>query len=128
MQGPDPDERLSPSAVLAILADALAGLPDQIAAIEAHAATLASAAAQDRRATAALQDLDLIRQTIEDLGRLAAIAAGGEAVPTTRLAGSLRLEALRNRLPGRSPAGFPLSERRSDPGDVDLFAVRSPAR
>jgi hypothetical protein len=128
MQGPGPDERLTHAAVLAILAESLVDLSDRVAGIETYAATFATAAARNPRVTAALQDLDLVRQTIEDLGRLAAVAAGGEAQPAAQLAGSLRLEALRNRLPGRSAAVLPVPERRSDPGEVDLFVARSPSR
>ncbi len=127
MQDPRSTEQLSPAAVLAILAEALRDIPDRIAEIEVHAEALAATAPGDARVRVAIQDLDLIRQTIDDLARLAAAAGDGDGqgAHSGRLAETLRLGALRNRLPGRTPAGGPDLEDQGDPGEVDFFAVGS---
>jgi hypothetical protein len=130
MQNPPPTEQLSPATVLAILAEALSDIPDRIADIEVHAEALAATAPGDARVRVAIQDLDLIRQTIEDLARLAAAAAGdgdGKGAHSARLAETLRLGALRSRLPGRAAAGAPGPADLGDPGEVDFFATGSRA-
>lgn len=95
--GPD---RISAVEVLGFLAKALGGLPHRIGRIEALAAPLARSTSLADEPRIALQDLDHIRQTVEDLARLAAEAGTRESHSTVALASTLRLEALRNLLAG----------------------------
>ena len=122
MPGIDPSNRLSAPAVLTILAEALEDLPRRVATIETLAATLAASAPADIGLRRGLQDLDLIRQTIEDLGRLATSAASGDTHSPATLASSLQLEALRNRLTGRTQDERKALEAGADQGRVELFA------
>lgn len=121
MSDRDRSGQITATAVLAVVANVLEDLPRRVAAIEAHAAALAASAPETAGLRVALQDLDLIRQTLEDLGRLAHAAGGGETHDAATLAGCLRLGALRARLTVGPRGDGSLRAAESDMGLVDLF-------
>lgn len=97
---PAPDR---PFPALVFLAAELSDLPARVAAIEEVVGDLASRTDLAANAVMALQDLDLIRQTLEDLARLAAFSINptdDDREVREATADVLRLHALRGRLLG----------------------------
>jgi hypothetical protein len=110
-------------AVLAFLTETLADLASRIAEVEAHAADLVGSAVPEARRMVALQDLDLIRQTIEDAGRVAKAALMPASPGLDGLAATIRLETMRRRLLHGSAEGGQAVDVRgtASAGRVDLF-------
>jgi hypothetical protein len=102
------------------LAQELSRLPERIAAIEAVVSDLALRAPPDAATRIALQDLDHLRQTVEDLARLS-MAAADDTATTGHLAEELRLHDLKERLLGTLVPSRPATVERNG-GIVDLFA------
>lgn len=98
-KSPEEDLIEAPS-VLCFIAATLGELRDRVERVEGHAAGLVAAAPGDAESLIVLQDLDLLRQTIEDLARLAGVAGQGTQTDRQALGGALRLAGLRDRLPG----------------------------
>lgn len=113
---------LSAVEVLSFVASSLGSLPHRIGRIEALAAPLAKAAPRDAELRVALQDLDHIRQTVEDLARLATKAGAGELHSAATLASTLRLEALRNLLVGSEQDEVAGAKAEKGPGRIEFFA------
>ncbi|GEM_PF-6501891 len=100
-----PDDR-EPAAhpAVAFLASELAVLPARIATLEIRVGAMAGRAGPEAEAVVALQDLDLIRQTLEDLARLARAARDAGPGGTDRdMAELLTLGDMRERLLQRGP-------------------------
>jgi hypothetical protein len=96
------------AAVFRFLSETLDGLGPRIERIEAHAAHMVAASPGDRDRMVALQDLDLIRQVIEDLSRLAGLAGMEPPVGRPALHAALKLAALRDALfQGTGSGGAP---------------------
>jgi len=119
------EDRIEASSVLCFIATALGDLRHRVEHVEAHAADLVAASPRDAGSLIVLQDLDLLRQTIEDLARLAAVAGENPRSGRKALASALRLAALRDRLTGgqahRDAAGVVTDEALS--GRIEFFTV-----
>lgn len=98
MEGSRAEGRPETAAILRFLAETLDDLGPRIERIEAHAAQLVAASPGDRDRMVALQDLDLIRQVIEDLSRLAGLAGDDPRAQRRDLHATLKLAALRDTL------------------------------
>jgi hypothetical protein len=109
------------TALFAFLAETLEDAARRIERLEAHAADMIGAAPQRSGLLVALQDIDLVRQIVEDVAGLSAAAARDGAHKRQRLAATLRLEALRNRLLHDAEAGGDAGSRNDSKGKVDLF-------
>jgi hypothetical protein len=94
----------NPSAeVLPFLGTELAALAGRVAQVETLVSHLSSGGRPGGSTVIALQDLDLLRQTLDDLARLAVSASGTDSAGAEHLALCLRLETVRNRFLGRTP-------------------------
>jgi hypothetical protein len=113
---------ISTTEVLSFVARVLGSLPQRIGRIEELAAPLAIAAPRDAALRIALQDLDHIRQTLEDLARLSAAAGRAEARNPVALAATLHLEALRNVFVGSGTTAEAEQNSKPQPGRIQLFA------
>lgn len=122
MMNEDRQDPFSAVEVLGFVAAGLGGLPHRIGRIEALAAPLAKAAPRDGELRVALQDLDHIRQTVEDLARLATTAGTGDSHSAATLAATLRLEALRNLLVGSGQDEMTGAKADKGPGRIEFFA------
>ncbi len=103
-------ETREPAAHIAVafLACELAVLPARVATLESRVGAMAGRAGLDAEAVVALQDLDLIRQTLEDLARLAQAAQDSRpGGPDGDLAELLTLRDMRDRLLQRRPPVAP---------------------
>jgi len=92
---------------LAFLASELSGLPDRIAHLETRIGEMADRAGPDAGTVIALQDLDLLRQTLDDLARFAEAARSTsccEVHPEEDYSHLLKLRDLRDRLLDRDDA------------------------
>jgi hypothetical protein len=118
----DRQDPFSAVEVLGFVAAGLGGLPHRIGRIEALAAPLAKAAPRDGELRVALQDLDHIRQTVEDLARLATQAGTGDSHSAAALASTLRLEALRNLLVGSEQDEAAGAKTDKGQGRIEFFA------
>ena len=116
---PGPDA----AAILRFVSGRLDELAPRIGRVESHAAHMVGAAPRDAEHVAALQDLDLIRQVIEDLARLAGLAAGGGPVGREALGAALKLGALREEFlsPSFLEAGTGRPEAGPASGAVEFF-------
>lgn len=119
------DPRVAPPALLGFLADTLADVAARIERIEALAADMLVSRPRDDDRMIAFQDLDAIRQTVEDLARIAAAAGRGDEHEGPHLATELRLGTLRDSLlSGRHPGeGGRAPESRRAPGIVEFFPI-----
>lgn len=122
MNDMDRQDSFSAVEVLNFVAAGLGGLPHRIGRIEALAAPLALAAPRDAELRVALQDLDHIRQTVEDLARLATEAGTGGSHSAVTLAATLRLEALRDLLIGSGQDGAAAPRNGPGSGRIEFFA------
>lgn len=118
--GPIPQAAPDGSAALRFLARELDDLARRAARLEhALGATLDAGTRPSAATMIMLQDLDLIRQSLEDLHRLGAALADSPAragnAPVADLAGLLRLTDLRHRL----LTGAPPEDRDGDDDDSD---------
>jgi hypothetical protein len=102
MTGASRDTRGEAAAVLGFVAARLGALGPRIERIEAHAAHMVAASPGDRERMMALQDLDLIRQELEDLARLSDAAGRAPAAGGAALGSVLKLAALRDGLAHRT--------------------------
>jgi hypothetical protein len=109
------------AALFAFLADTLADAARRIERLEAHATDMIGASPRRAELLVVLQDFDLVRQMIEDAAGLSAAAARDGAHPRQRLAATLRLGALRDRLLHGPEAGGDGPSRSEGNGKVDLF-------
>lgn len=118
----DSQDLLSAVEVLSFVAEGLGSLPYRIGRIEALAAPLASAAPRDGELRVALQDLDHIRQIVEDLARLATEAGTNEKHSAVSLASTLRLEALRDLFLGSGTDTMSGPRTGKETGRIEFFA------
>lgn len=110
--------------VLGFLGDELAALPDRVAALEEHVSSLAVVSNAGTSTVVALQDLDLLRQTLRDLSRLAARAeATSQDADLGALAAAMSLHDLRSRLLAERDAACPA---KSTPGAYEAFRPATP--
>ncbi len=110
--------------VLGFLGDELAALPDRVAALEEHVSSLAEGSNAGTSTVVALQDLDLLRQTLRDLSRLVATAeATTPDADLGALASAMSLHDLRARLLAERDAARPAN---ATPGAFEAFRPATP--
>jgi hypothetical protein len=113
------------TALFTFLADTLGDAARRIERLEVHAADMIGASPQSSELLVVLQDFDLVRQMIEDVAGLSAAAARDGAHRRQRLAATLRLKALRDRLLHGPEAGGEDAGAGGGNGKVDLFGDAS---
>jgi hypothetical protein len=94
----EPNEHVAATALFSFLAGTLGDMADRVARLEEHAESMISDSPRRQELLIVLQDFDLIRQTMEDCARLCTAASLQDDGMRRSLAGTMRLEALRDRL------------------------------
>lgn len=125
MQGAVDHGSVAAHSVFGFLADTLTEMAHRVARLEAHAEDMISGSPRRTELLVVLQDFDLVRQMMEDCASLCLVASGQGERHAQGLIGTLRLEALRERLLNDRGAGerhwnIP-SDDRSGSGTVDFF-------
>ena len=120
MQAPDEPRGDSCRLAMNLIADALPDLAARIAAVEARVGDLAAAAPPDAEARIALQDLDLIRQTVADL-------AAGDHAEITRVVSEADVaafvEAVGDHNPIHSDPGYAAATPFGEPIAPGIFTA-----
>jgi hypothetical protein len=124
------DAGIAPSALFSFVATTLADVARRIERIEAHAADMLATLPRDADRMVVLQDLDAIRQTVEDVARVALAAGPGGRRESASLVTELRLAELRERLLKGLPDGKGGGDTAERPaaGRVELFQIDAKSR
>jgi hypothetical protein len=119
------DAGIAPSALFSFVATTLADVARRIERIEAHAADMLATSPRDVDRMIVLQDLDAIRQTVEDVERVALAAGPGGRWESASLVTELRLAELRERLLMGLPDGKEGGDTAERPaaGRVEFFPI-----
>lgn len=119
----EPDEQVAATALFTFLAGILGEMADRVGRLEEHAESMISGSPRRPELLIVLQDFDLIRQMMEDCARLCTAASLHGDGMRRSIAGTLRLEGLRQKLLDDPAAG---GGRRNVPengtgGGAELF-------
>jgi hypothetical protein len=131
MQGTVDHDLVAAGSVFGFLADTLTEMAHRIARLETHAEDMIHGSPRRAELLVVLQDFDLVRQVMEDCASLCLVASGRCEGHGQGLVGTLRLEALRERLLNDRGAGarhrIIASDDRNGSGAVDFFHGRGAA-